>query len=432
MKCPKPRRLRWLGLLLIPPAFWGVVLAIVPTDWAKTRLVARLEAATGRAVRLEALRLGTFGGVRLRGLEIGERGEGRTPWLRAEELRIDLNLVGLVFGQNDPKEVEAFGVALRVHRRRDGGFEFNDLLRTGPDPGGSRGSPDDLDAAESGCSVNLRLKGGKVTVQDDPTGTVLDFAEIDARGTWQRHKASIQEMKGTLNGGRFELTAQLDREADGPAFEVQARAEDVNLGGGMDALSYLLPILSGMPQDLEGKLGLDLYLRGRGASSATLARTLVGRGDIAIDPIRLDGLQVVSDLTRVVRLPDGHGNGSIRSDFEIQRGRISSKNLTLTVAEVPISLAGWTDFGGRVDYRVHPEALTQKLPPGVQGLLSDLSMKAADLAALRVRGTVDDLSLTVDGVPIGGRRGGRSPRDSEEDRAKLREVTKRLRQHLLR
>ena len=429
MKCPKPRHLRWLGLLLIPPALWGVVLAIAPTDWAKNRLVARLEVATGRAVRLEALRLGTFGGVRLRGLEIGERGQGREPWLRAEELRIDANLLSLVRGSHDPKEVEAFGVALRIHRRADGGFEFNDLLRTAPRPEDATGSnPGEL-ASESTCSVNFRLRGGKISVLDDPTGTHLQLADIEAKGTWQRHRATIQEMKGLLNGGTFELSAQLDREADGPSFEVQARAADVALDSGMDALGYLLPVLAGMPEDLDGKIGLDLYLRGRGASAATLGRTLVGRGDIAIDPIRLDGLPLVADLGRVVRLPEGRGSGSIRSDFEIQKGRITSKDLTVTVAGVPITLAGWTDFDGRVDYRVRPEALAQRLPPGVQGLLSDLSIKATDLAALRVQGTVDDLKMTIDGVAVGGKG---DPAHPQDDRARLREISRRLKQRLLR
>lgn len=198
---------------------------------------------------------------------------------------------------------------------------------------------------------------------DDPSGTRLEFAEIEARGTWQRHKAAIQEMKGTLNGGNFELTAQIDREADGPSFEVQARAQDVALGAGMDALGYLLPVLAGMHEDLDGRIGMDLYLRGQGTTAAALGRTLVGRGDIAIDPIRLDGLPLVSDLAGVVHLPAGRGEGSIRSDFEIRKGRISSKDLTLTVAQVPITLAGWTDFGGRVDYRVAPKPSPRNSPP---------------------------------------------------------------------
>src|SRR4051794_8464321 len=71
---------RLLAMLLVPPALWALLLAIVPTDWARARLVARLEQATGRAVRLEGLRLGFCGGVRLRNLEIGEPEAVADPW----------------------------------------------------------------------------------------------------------------------------------------------------------------------------------------------------------------------------------------------------------------------------------------------------------------------------------------------------------------
>ena len=59
MKRPRLRgRWPWLGLLLVPALAWAVVLALVPTEWARARLVDRLAAATGRSVRIGALRLG--------------------------------------------------------------------------------------------------------------------------------------------------------------------------------------------------------------------------------------------------------------------------------------------------------------------------------------------------------------------------------------
>ncbi len=434
MRCPTPRRLRWLALLLLPPALWGAVLAIVPTDWARTRLVARLEAATGRSVRLQALRLGTWGGVRLRGLEIGERGSDQSPWLRVEELRMDLNLAGLVSGQRDPKEVEAFGVTLRVHRRADGAFEIGDLLRAGPTTRGSNSAGSDVEVAgdEVGCSVNFRLRGGKFTLRDDPTQTRIELAAVEAKGTWQRHLATIQEMKGTLNGGRFELTASLDRQPDGPAFEVQVRAEDVALGESMDALHYLLPVLSGGRMNVEGRLGLDLYARGRGASAKELRDSLVGRGDVAMEPIRLDGTGVTADLVRALNIPEDRRTGSIRSHFQINRGRIATKDMTLTVAQMPIILSGWTDFDGRVDYHVRSEALLQNLPAEVHGMLAELSLRASDLAGLRVTGTVDHPGLSVGGVALGAHRVSASGKGHQEDRDRLHELTRRLRQRVLR
>src|SRR4051794_16170880 len=45
----------WLGLLLAPAFSWAVVLALVPTEWARARMVNRLALATGRSVRIGAL-----------------------------------------------------------------------------------------------------------------------------------------------------------------------------------------------------------------------------------------------------------------------------------------------------------------------------------------------------------------------------------------
>ena len=43
MKRPRLRgRWAWLGLLLVPALSWAVVLALVPTEWARTRMADRL------------------------------------------------------------------------------------------------------------------------------------------------------------------------------------------------------------------------------------------------------------------------------------------------------------------------------------------------------------------------------------------------------
>src|SRR4051794_19064926 len=94
---PRPRRRfrrRLLVLCLAAlPALWALILVLIPTDWARARLVERLRAATGQPVRLGALRLGFFGGLKLRDLEIGESAARSSPWLHATELRLNLSLL---------------------------------------------------------------------------------------------------------------------------------------------------------------------------------------------------------------------------------------------------------------------------------------------------------------------------------------------------
>src|SRR4051812_44679100 len=115
MKRPRMGRIRWLiGFALAPPALWALILSLVPTEWAKERLVTRLRQSTGRSAGLGAVRLGVFGGVRLDDLEIGEPDPNEPPWLHADTVRLNLSLGQLLLGQLEPSDVEADGLALRI------------------------------------------------------------------------------------------------------------------------------------------------------------------------------------------------------------------------------------------------------------------------------------------------------------------------------
>ena len=109
------RRLRRyaLGLcavLLIPPLLWVGVVVIAPTDWAKRHVVAALEAATERSVRLERCRCSWLGGVRLTNLEIGSPSHGDDPWLKAQDLELDISFLDLLRGNLRPRTVEGSGL----------------------------------------------------------------------------------------------------------------------------------------------------------------------------------------------------------------------------------------------------------------------------------------------------------------------------------
>jgi len=61
----------------------------------------------------------------------------------------------------------------------------------------------------------------------------------------------------------------------------------------MTALAYLVPVLAGAPASVDGKLALDLYLRGEGASRAALRRSVVGQGKVTLDRSELDGSRLL-------------------------------------------------------------------------------------------------------------------------------------------
>jgi hypothetical protein len=439
MKVARRRRL-WavlLGLLLLPPALWGLVLSLVPTEWARTRLVRQLAGATGQPVQLEGVRLGLLGGVRLKGLRVGAPAVEGGPWLQVADLSIDISLAQLLAGHIEPRDVEAAGVSLRLHRRADGTFEFGDWLRSGrspaPAPAATRG-PTPEGTSSGPAALAFRLREARLLVIDEPSATKLDLNAAEGQGTWQHDRLRLDRLAGVLNGGEFELAAQYDRGSG--AFDGQVRARKVALEAGMSALAYLVPVLAGMRGDVDGHLDLEAALQG---NSGELLRTLAGRGTIALDPIALGDSPLVEELAGALKLSEGDRAGSVRSDFAIQDGRVSSKDLTLKVAGVPIVLAGWTEFSGRLDYRVKAEGagrlarkaqgLAGRLGPEARDLLGDLPADLDRMLALRVAGTLDHLVVTADGLPPVRHA---DPARRADDRARFRELGRRLRDRLLR
>jgi len=116
----------------------------------------------------------------------------------------------------------------------------------------------------------------------------------------------------------------------------------------------------------------------------------------------------------------------VRSDFGIAHRRVLSKNLTVEVVNVPIVLAGWTDFDGRVDYRIRSEALAGRFGPELRSLFDDVPLGLDELLELRVQGTPTAMVVTLDGVPLSGRDQPLSGREH------LRELSRRLRDRVLR
>jgi uncharacterized protein involved in outer membrane biogenesis len=431
----RPCRRRWLiplGFLLAPPLFWAAVLSIAPTGWARQRIVARLGQATGRPVALGALRIGPLGGIKLTNLEIGAPDKADDPWLKVARARINVSVLQLLLGPAEPTDIQAEGLSLRVLRRRDGTLELSDMLQAGPAATTSSSEPCPIEAA----GVAVRFRDARVILIDEPSRTRLELTGVEGHATWQDRHAAVHDLRGTLNGGRVQLVASLDRSGPEPSFEGHLRASGVTLDEDMDALAYLVPVLSGDGKrhagGVEGRLDATVYLRGRGITRAAVHRSLVGQGTIAIDPIQLDGSPLLGELAEMVDMPSDVRDGSAKTDFTIRNGRISTDALTLNIAKLPIVLSGWTDFDGRLDYRVRADRLADRLSNQARDLLSDLSIDLAGLSALHVSGTIDAMDITMDAAgsddPVAAagtdRRGG--------DRRPLRDLSRRLRDRLLR
>jgi len=426
MKCHdlRPGR-RWriaAGAVLLVPVAWVILLAVVPTDCARRKIADRMSRSIGHKVTLGRLRVCALGGVSLGDLTVGGSAPDESPWLRVDEASIDVSLWQLLLGQVEPTAVDVKGLSLRVLRRRDGGMEIAETLPA--DPVASVPGSDPASKRET-TPLEITVRDATVIAIDEPTGTHLEFTQVRGRGTFQGPHVSVTDLRGSLNGGTVELAAQVDRSDATARFEGQARLRGVQLGRGMNALAYLSPVLAGVETPgLDGKLSLDLYLRGRGASHAALRQTLVGQGRLVLDPVALDGSRILAGVADLFDLPPRGRVGEVWADFKVKDGRVASENLTVDVARVPAVFEGWTDFDGRVDYRLRTEGLIEKLPPRAQDFLNQLrpGLKLDELAGVKIGGSVDALVITSRGVPV--TRG--------EDRRRLQQIGRQVRDRLRR
>ena len=428
------RQWRWtvrllVGLILIPVLLWLVVVVVAPTDWARRHVAAVLESRSGRRVGLERLSVCPFGGIHLINLEIGSPQSRSDPWLKAADLRLDLGLLQILRGRLRPTRLEADQVQLRLLRRGDGTVELADLIEPIREP--TRGSIPSRASPLPADRVDIQVRRAHVTIVDEPTETRLQLEDVEGEGSWEGPRTIVDHLRGTLNGGPFRFAAQLDRTAAALSVEAQFRAEDVGVDPGMKVLRYVLPVLAGAPANLNGRLHADLYLQGRGASWNDLCQALVGQGVIALNSIDLAGAPLLAELSKVVDLANPRRLASIQSDFLIKDRRITTDHFTLNLVRLPITMSGWTDLDGRIDYEMKVEGLTDRLPDRTRRVLADLNLDVGSLTTLSLRGTLNQMAVQVNGVPINGSLLHESgPR--RDDRERLRLLGRQLRDRLLR
>jgi uncharacterized protein involved in outer membrane biogenesis len=434
MKRPGKRTLRLAcALVLGPPVLWGLIVAFLPTGWARDKVVACLRESTGQEVRLASVHLRPFGGVGLSGLEIAAPKTAADPWLSVRSLEIDVSIRDLIAGRISPTVCLASGVSVRVRRDAEGRLEFEDLLKPSPRPTGKADSPDAPDTAPA---MAFRLEDSRVTVVDDATSTLLEFTEVQGHGTSEGPLADLTELTARLNGGTVEMAARLDR-AMGTAIEGHIQVEQVVLGGGMKALAYALPLVAPVAEDshAQGVLTLDLTLKARGETSQALAQNLTGRGNVLLDDLTLDNSRVMAEVSKVLPVPGRGQLGSLRGDFKIAGRRVTTGNTVLKIADIPVDLMGWSDFDGRLDYSVKSDkigkkvaGLADRLPSEARELLADLPVDDfGSLVNVRITGTIDRMTARpADGSALARRNASKDPARRAEDRAKLKAAGKKF------
>ncbi len=268
---------------------------------------------------------------------------------------------------------------------------------------------------------------------DEPSKSVLHLRNVEGDASREGKRVVVNNMRGNLNGGPFQFSGQLDRSGGELALELKFRAEKVVLDDGMRLIRYVVPVLADSTLDLKGQLDSDLHIQGKGKTWETMSRTLAGRGAVAINPIDLDGSPVVTELSKIVDLKRQGRVASIKSDFAIGNRRVTTDHFVLDVGRVALSLAGWTDFDGNLEYRINLNGLDDRLPDTARRFLSDLNVEMKTLKVLTLRGTINQMVVELNGVSL--------DRDllreanvklKKQDREKLRVLGKKLLDELVR
>ncbi|WP_161602459.1 AsmA-like C-terminal region-containing protein [Tautonia marina] len=425
-----PRRLRlgrrWLiALVLAPPVFWTAVLTFVPTDWARRAIEERVQRMTGCPARLEHVRFGPLGGVHLTGLSILEPrttpDEVTAPWVEAGSVRVDLSLGALLVGRGEPSRVDVCDLSLRLARDRNGRFPPWLLLRNAEPPELSV-HDDPQGDSESHGPITFRLTRGRIVFVDAQVATTVAIDDLQCSGTWWPSVVEIEDLRGGLNGGTFALAAEIER-GPSPAFMGHLEARGVQLGSNLGLMTYLVPYLAGASDQLDGKLDVDLELKGQGASGSDIRDSLSGRGMVRIDPIRLEGSSLLIDLARVLPVTQYGKVGSLRSEFSIEDRRILSRKIQLNLGGTPIVLTGGSAFDGRIHYQLDTAPLAGKVGPDMLALLADAGITPEDLLDLKITGSIDQPQVQIGRFSIDARQEGRSTLDA---------ITRRLRDRLRR
>jgi AsmA-like C-terminal region len=414
-----------LAVFLIPPLLWVGVVLVAPTAWAKNQVVAAMQARTGRSVRLDRLAVGFLGGIRLTNVEIGSPQSLDDPWLKAADVRLELSIVELLRGGMALRSIKVDGVDLRVLRRTDGTLEIADLVRRETEP------QSHSDSHSGKSSLVIHIQGGSATLIDLMSQTRLHMQNVEGEATRTEAKTVINHLRGVLNGGPFQVVGEVDRTTSVPSIECRFQAQDVVLDDGMNALRYAVPVLAGAPLNLKGHLTSELYIQGNGSTWDAFSRSLVGHGQIAIDPVDLDGAPLVAELSKLAELSRQGHVASIQSDFVIKDRRITTDHFTLTIGRVPMALSGWTDFDGHVDYRINLASLNSRLPKEARRLLGELNVELETLASLSLRGTVNRMAVQLNGIPL-DKKLLRNSDFKREDREKLRVLGRQFLDQLVR
>jgi hypothetical protein len=240
----------------------------------------------------------------------------------------------------------------------------------------------------------------------------IDFTDFAgsvraAPGRYEFENAGMKAFDGSVSATGWARTGGGD-----PAFEARISLRDVSADR---VLSWRSPSLKGY---VEGRGNLAADLSGSLGEGDALARTVAGKGRLALSGAKVRGFNLVGSATGAAGLPPLPGLPApsvpetaltdLSADFTVSGGRIRTENLSLRSGKASFAGAGSVGLDRTVDL-----AGLLRLPPGAAAKSAGKFLLTAGgflELPLRVKGPLASPSVSVDVAEVATGTAGRALR----------------------
>ncbi|MDD5628601.1 MAG: AsmA family protein, partial [Elusimicrobia bacterium] len=152
----------------------------LPPDKVRELILTQSRKHLNREVRLQSVELGALSGLVVKGLEVSERPDFKAgKFVGVDSFQLRVKLVPLLYRSVVIDSVKAGGLDARIVRRKDGSFNFSDLLApataAAPAPEAQAGLPFSLKVSQAA------LQRAALSFDDAVTGAQVKVSALDAK-----------------------------------------------------------------------------------------------------------------------------------------------------------------------------------------------------------------------------------------------------------
>ncbi len=306
------------GVLLLLVVLTILVKVIISPELVKKTILPKLSVAINRQVSLGDVSVSIFTGIRLHDLVIQDK-EGGQPFVKAGALRLDYRFWPLLRKRVEITDIRLESSLVRIVRNADGSFNFSDLLATKQPPAVPKEkSPINLAISKIILTDGRLVFDDRQGIGGRPYQVELGAIQLTAQKISMDGEFPFSLQAVLPGGASCDITGNAARVGSAPAIGLAATVVVKDLGR---LIASLPPALAEKPRQLALAGGLELRLQLAGAAKAP--GQLLQSGEIRLND---------------VQLTVGGVRPSLSGQLLLRRDGMTSKNLTLTVADQKLAI----------------------------------------------------------------------------------------------